>query len=66
MASREEVSVAVAEAERVFESFSYSVYWIDEPNPALGGKSPRSMLDIPDGLTLVLRELKSVEYGLPI
>ena len=37
--------------------------WIEQPQPALGGRRPSDMLDTPTGMTVVARLLGSLESG---
>lgn len=53
-------------ATEVFESESVAVRWLVEPCVSLGNVPPNSLLCDEGGLSLVLRELRAIEHGLPI
>jgi uncharacterized protein (DUF2384 family) len=49
----------------VFEDAAAAVDWLKEPNEALGGVAPLSLLVTIEGDEVVHAELGAVEHGLP-
>jgi uncharacterized protein (DUF2384 family) len=47
----------------VFGSAEMLDQWLGEPCPALGGISPRSLMNSAEGLEKVLNEMIRIEYG---
>ena len=50
----------------VFGEADYAVQWLNEPNEALGGAIPLTLLATTEGDELVRAELGYIEHGLPI
>ncbi|WP_096276025.1 MbcA/ParS/Xre antitoxin family protein [Marinobacter sp. LV10R510-11A] len=50
-------------AEVVFESRQIALEWLKSPVPALGGKTPRQVIQSPEGCERVLEVLKKLENG---
>ena len=53
----------IEKGKAVFGSSEKFRLWLDLPNTALGGKSPRDFLDTTTGLQLMQEELGRIEYG---
>jgi len=53
----------VAKGVEVFEDNESFKTWIDQPSPALGGQSPKSLLSSRFGIDMVLDELTRLEHG---
>lgn len=47
----------------VFGNESRASDWMREEVPALGNKSPLSLIDTPEGAEIVMEELLAIEYG---
>jgi putative toxin-antitoxin system antitoxin component (TIGR02293 family) len=60
------VSRALVHAVSVFEDAGYAVQWLKEPNEALGGARPLSLLATVEGDEVVHAELGAIEHGLPV
>ena len=60
------IARAIVHAVSVFENARYAVQWLKEPNEALGGTTPLSLLVTVEGDELVHAELGAVEHGLPV
>lgn len=58
-----QVSKVLAKATEVFEDAALAKEWLKEPIPALGGRTPLSLLDTSTGIELVMTELVRTEYG---
>ena len=54
----------VAEAERVFVDREKAARWLRQPNTALGGKSPLSLLDSEAESRKVEEALVRIDHGL--
>jgi uncharacterized protein (DUF2384 family) len=50
----------------VFEDAGYAVQWLKEPNEALGGATPLTLLATVEGDEVVHTELGAVEHGMPV
>jgi putative toxin-antitoxin system antitoxin component (TIGR02293 family) len=59
------IARAVVHAVSVFEDAAAAVDWLKEPNEALGGAAPLSLLVTVEGDEVVHAELGAVEHGLP-
>jgi putative toxin-antitoxin system antitoxin component (TIGR02293 family) len=59
------IARAVVHAVSVFEDAAAAVDWLKEPNEALGGVAPLSLLVTIEGDEVVHAELGAVEHGLP-
>jgi len=53
----------IARAVNVFGSADKSLCWLDRPNRALAGATPRSLLSTPEGREQVLTLLGRIEHG---
>jgi putative toxin-antitoxin system antitoxin component (TIGR02293 family) len=60
------VARALVHAVSVLEDTGYAVQWLKEPNEALGGAQPLSLLATVEGDEVVHAELGAIEYGLPV
>jgi putative toxin-antitoxin system antitoxin component (TIGR02293 family) len=60
------IARAIVHAVSVFENAAYAVQWLKEPNEALGGAIPLSLLATVEGDELVHTELGAVEHGMPV
>jgi putative toxin-antitoxin system antitoxin component (TIGR02293 family) len=60
------VSRALVHAISVFEDAGYAVRWLKEPNEALGGARPISLLATVEGDEIIHAELGAIEHGLPV
>jgi putative toxin-antitoxin system antitoxin component (TIGR02293 family) len=60
------IARAIVHAASVFENAEYGVQWLKEPNEALGGAAPLSLLATVEGDELVHTELGAVEHGMPV
>jgi len=58
-----QVSKVLVKATAVFEDADLARGWLKEPIPALGGRTPLSLLDTSTGIELVMTELVRIEYG---
>jgi putative toxin-antitoxin system antitoxin component (TIGR02293 family) len=58
-----QVSKVIAKATDVFEDAALAKEWLKESIPALGGRTPLSLLDTSTGIELVMTELVRIEYG---
>ena len=50
-------------AQSVFESRQIALEWLGSPVPALEGKTPRELIQSPEGCERVLAVLKKLESG---
>jgi putative toxin-antitoxin system antitoxin component (TIGR02293 family) len=57
---------AIVHAVSVFQDAGYAVQWLKEPNEALGGATPLSLLATVEGDEVVHAELGAVEHGMPV
>ena len=60
------IARAIVHAVSVFEDASYAVRWLKEPNEALGGAIPLSLLATVEGDEVLHAELGAVEHGMPV
>jgi putative toxin-antitoxin system antitoxin component (TIGR02293 family) len=60
------IARAIVHAVSVFEDAGYAVQWLKEPNEALGGTTPLSLLATVEGDEVVHSELGAVEHGMPV
>src|SRR5262249_5769085 len=60
------ISLAIVNAVSVCEDADYAVQWLKEPNEALGGARPLSLLATVEGDDVVHTELGAVEHGMPV
>jgi putative toxin-antitoxin system antitoxin component (TIGR02293 family) len=60
------IARAIVHAVSVFEHAGYAVQWLKEPNEALGGAPPLSLLATVEGDAVVHSELGAVEHGMPV
>ncbi len=60
------IARAIVHAVSVFEDAAYAVQWLKEPNEALGGAAPLSLLATVEGDEVVHAELGAVEHGMPV
>jgi putative toxin-antitoxin system antitoxin component (TIGR02293 family) len=60
------IARAIVHAVSVFEHAGYAVQWLKEPNEALGGAAPLSLLATVEGDEVVHSELGAVEHGMPV
>jgi len=60
------IARAIVHAVSVFEDAAYAVHWLKEPNEALGGATPLSLLSTVEGNEVVHAELGAVEHGMPV
>lgn len=59
------IARALIHAASTFEDVDYAVQWLKEPNEALGGVQPLSLLATVEGDEVVHAELGAIEHGLP-
>lgn len=57
------VDASTAEGARGFDAAKWLGRWIEQPQPALGGRKPADLLDTPTGFDVVARLLGSLESG---
>lgn len=50
-------------AQIVFESKQIALEWLESPVPALEGKTPRQLMQSPEGCKRILKVLKKLESG---
>jgi putative toxin-antitoxin system antitoxin component (TIGR02293 family) len=60
------VSRALVHAISVFEDAGHAVQWLKDPNEALGGARPISLLATVEGDEVIHAELGAIEHGLPV
>ena len=60
------IARAIVHAVSVFEDAGYAVHWLKEPNEALGGATPLTLLSTVEGNEVVHAELGAVEHGMPV
>jgi putative toxin-antitoxin system antitoxin component (TIGR02293 family) len=60
------VSRALVHSISVFEDAGHAVQWLKEPNEALGGALPISLLATVEGNEVIHAELGAIEHGLPV
>ena len=60
------IARALVHAVSVFENAAYAVQWLKEPNEALAGARPLSLLATVEGDEVVHAELGAVEHGMPV
>jgi len=60
------IARAIVHAVSVFENAEYAIQWLKEPNEAMAGERPLSLLATVEGDELVHTELGAVEHGLPV
>ena len=60
------IARAIVHAVSVFENATYAVQWLKEPNEALAGTTPLSLLVTVEGDEVVHAELGAVEHGMPV
>jgi len=60
------IARAIVHAVSVFEEAGYAIQWLKEPNEALGGAIPLSLLATVEGDEVVHTELGAVEHGMPV
>ena len=60
------IARAIVHSVSVFEDAGYAVQWLKEPNEALGGATPLSLLATVEGDDVVHTELGAVEHGMPV
>jgi putative toxin-antitoxin system antitoxin component (TIGR02293 family) len=60
------IARAIVHTVSVFGEADYAVQWLKEPNEALGGASPLSLLATVEGDEVVHAEIGAVEHGLPV
>ena len=60
------IARAVVRAVNVFAKADYAVEWLKEPNEALGGAVPLSLVVTIEGDEVLHAELGAVEHGLPV
>jgi len=60
------IARAIVHAVSVFENAAYAVQWLKEPNEALAGTTPLSLLATVEGDEVVHAELGAVEHGMPV
>lgn len=60
------IARAIVHAVSVFEDAGYAVQWLKEPNEALAGTTPLSLLATVEGDEVVHAELGAIEHGLPV
>jgi putative toxin-antitoxin system antitoxin component (TIGR02293 family) len=60
------IARAVVRAVSIFDDADYAVQWLKEPNEALGGAVPLSLLATTEGDEIVHAELGALEHGLPV
>ena len=60
------IARAIVHAVSVFEEARYAVQWLKEPNEALGGATPLSLLATVEGDEVVHSELGGIEHGIPV
>jgi putative toxin-antitoxin system antitoxin component (TIGR02293 family) len=60
------IARAIVHAVSVFEDAGYAVQWLKDPNEALGGAIPLSLLATVEGDEVVHAELGAVEHGMPV
>ncbi len=59
-----QVAKVLARASEVLGDKTHAQGWLKEPIPALGHRTPLSLLDTSTGIGLVLRELGRIEHGI--
>ena len=59
-----QLAKVLARAIDVLGSKTHAQDWLKEPIPALGHRTPLSLLDTSTGIDLVLRELGRIEHGI--
>ena len=60
------IARAVVLAVSVFGETDYAVTWLREPNQALGGVPPLSLVATAEGDDVLRAELGAIEHGLPV
>jgi putative toxin-antitoxin system antitoxin component (TIGR02293 family) len=60
------IARAVVHAVSVFEEAGYAIQWLKEPNEALAGATPLSLLATVEGDDVVHTELGAIEHGMPV
>ena len=60
------IARALVYAVSVFGETGYAVQWLKEPNEALGGAIPMTLLATVEGDEIVRAELGGIEHGLPV
>ena len=60
------IARAIVHSVSVFEDAAYAVQWLKEPNEALGGATPLTLLATVEGDEVVHTELGAVEHGMPV
>lgn len=60
------IARAVVLAVSVFGETDYAVTWLKEPNQALGGVPPLSLVATAEGDDVLRAELGAIEHGLPL
>lgn len=60
------IARAIVRAVSVFGETDYAVQWLKEPNEALGGEAPLSLVATVEGDEVLHAELGAVEHGLPV
>jgi len=60
------IARAIVHSVSVFGEADYAVQWLKEPNEALAGVSPLSLLATVEGDEIVHAELGAIEHGLPV
>ncbi len=60
------IARAIVHSVSVFEDAGYAVQWLKEPNEALGGATPLTLLATVEGDEVVHTELGAVEHGMPV
>jgi len=63
---KQRFATAFEKALNLFGNESDAYGWMNEPSIPLGNVTPLSLLATDEGLELVLYELNTMEYGLPI
>jgi putative toxin-antitoxin system antitoxin component (TIGR02293 family) len=58
------IAIVVGRGESVFETQDRFCMWLKEPNRAIGGRTPLSLLSSDFGIEMVLDELGRIEYGI--
>lgn len=61
--AQELVAKSTAAEARGFDAARWLGAWIEQPQPALGGRKPADLLDTPSGLEIVARTLGALESG---
>ena len=57
------ISNSTAAAAKKFDSARWLGQWIEQPQPALGGRKPADLIDTPMGIAIIERLLGSIESG---